>query len=139
MIFGERIHIPDSTETDHFENIQSTNWQTVRWKPPPPDSGIGWRVEFRSMEAQLTDFENAAFTVITVLISRVLLAFRLNLYVPLSKVLVASPNSASTIFNDDFRAQAQNLHAQLSEPHALKAARASIESQSSVEDKDQTE
>jgi glutamate--cysteine ligase catalytic subunit len=38
------------------------------------------------MEAQLTDFENAAFTVMTVLISRVLLSFRLNLYVPLSKV-----------------------------------------------------
>jgi hypothetical protein len=29
----------------------------VRWKPPPPNSDIGWRVEFRSMEAQLTDFE----------------------------------------------------------------------------------
>jgi len=38
------------------------------------------------MEAQLTDFENAAFSVMTVLISRVLLAFRLNLYIPLSKV-----------------------------------------------------
>jgi len=86
VIFSERIHIPDTTSTDHFENIQSTNWQTVRWKPPPAGSGIGWRVEFRSMEAQLTDFENAAFSVMTVLISRVLLAFRLNLYIPLSKV-----------------------------------------------------
>lgn len=38
------------------------------------------------MEAQLTDFENAALTVITVLLSRVLLYFRLNLYIPLSKV-----------------------------------------------------
>jgi len=34
----------------------------------------------------LTDFENAALTVMTVLLSRVLLYFRLNLYVPLSKV-----------------------------------------------------
>ncbi len=47
VIFEERIHIPDTTATDHFENIQSTNWQTVRWKPPPPQSNIGWRVEFR--------------------------------------------------------------------------------------------
>jgi len=86
VIYSERIHIPDSTSTDHFENIQSTNWQTVRWKPPPVGTNIGWRVEFRSMEVQLTDFENAAYTVMAVLISRVLLAFRLNLYVPLSKV-----------------------------------------------------
>ena len=46
---------------------------------------IGWRVEFRSMEVQLTDFENA-LTVFVVLASRVILAFDLNLYMPLSKV-----------------------------------------------------
>ena len=26
-----------------IKNIQSTNWQTVRFKPPPPGSPIGWR------------------------------------------------------------------------------------------------
>ena len=25
----------DNEVTDHFESIQSTNWQTCRWKPPP--------------------------------------------------------------------------------------------------------
>ena len=34
-------------DIDHFENIQSTNWQTMRFKPPPPGDKIGWRVEFR--------------------------------------------------------------------------------------------
>jgi len=63
----------------------------VRWKPPPPrnnpnDPHIGWRTEFRSMEMQLTDFENAAFTVFIVLLTRVILTFDLNLYVPLSRV-----------------------------------------------------
>ena len=38
------------------------------------------------MEVQLTDFENAAFTVFIVLVSRVLLYFNLNLYLPISKV-----------------------------------------------------
>lgn len=33
-----------------FQNLQSTNWQTMRFKPPPPNSDIGWRVEFRPME-----------------------------------------------------------------------------------------
>lgn len=91
VIFEDAIEIDDTIYTDHFENIQSTNWQTVRWKPPPPrvtpnDPHIGWRCEFRSMELQLTDFENAAFTVFVVLITRVILAFDLAFYIPLSKV-----------------------------------------------------
>ena len=36
------------------------------------------------MEIQITDFENAAFTAFTVLVSRVLLALELNLYIPIS-------------------------------------------------------
>jgi glutamate--cysteine ligase catalytic subunit len=88
---GAVEEIDDSTQTDHFESIQSTNWQTVRWKPPPPrkspnDPHIGWRTEFRSMEVQLTDFENAAFSVFVVLLTRVILTFDLNFYIPMSRV-----------------------------------------------------
>ena len=88
---GAVEEVDDETQTEHFESIQSTNWQTVRWKPPPPrnspnDPHIGWRTEFRSMEMQLTDFENAAFTVFIVLLTRVILTFDLNLYIPVSRV-----------------------------------------------------
>jgi glutamate--cysteine ligase catalytic subunit len=38
------------------------------------------------MELQLTDVENAAFTAFVVLLTRVILAFDLNLYIPLSRV-----------------------------------------------------
>lgn len=38
------------------------------------------------MEMQITDFENAAFTVFIVLLTRVILTFDLNLYIPLSRV-----------------------------------------------------
>ncbi len=31
-LFSEKIHQDDKKETDHFENIQSTNWQTMRFK-----------------------------------------------------------------------------------------------------------
>jgi len=93
VIFQGRVELNDDESNEHFENLQSTNWQTVRWKPPPSSSkrlggsaNIGWRVEFRSMEIQLTDFENAAFTVFIVLVSRVILYFGLNLYVPISQV-----------------------------------------------------
>eukprot|EP01138_Halocafeteria_seosinensis_P015003 gb/GECG01015315.1/.p1 GENE.gb/GECG01015315.1/~~gb/GECG01015315.1/.p1 ORF type:complete len:872 (+),score=96.63 gb/GECG01015315.1/:1-2616(+) len=88
VIFSDRINVEDDPHTtEHFENVQSTNWHSVRWKPPPSGSeDTGVRVEFRTLEAQLTDFENAAFTVFTVLASRVILFFDLNLYIPISKV-----------------------------------------------------
>lgn len=86
VIYSDLIEQDNDESTDHFENIQSTNWNTVRFKPPPPGTGIGWRTEFRSMEVGLTDFENAAFSVFMVILSRVILAFKLNFYVPMSKV-----------------------------------------------------
>ncbi|KAI8993904.1 glutamate-cysteine ligase catalytic subunit [Trametes punicea] len=86
VIFSESIDQDDTTGNDHFENIQSTNWQTLRFKPPPANSSIGWRVEFRPMEVQITDFENAAFSVFVVLLSRAILHFNLNFYIPISKV-----------------------------------------------------
>ena len=86
VIYAELINQDDSNSSDHFENIQSTNWQTMRFKPPPPNSEIGWRVEFRSMEIQMTEFENAAFAIFVVLLSRAILSFDLNLYVPMSLV-----------------------------------------------------
>ncbi|KAK4054100.1 glutamate--cysteine ligase [Microbotryomycetes sp. JL201] len=86
VIFSETLNQDDTKSSDHFENIQSTNWQTVRFKPPPPDSPIGWRVEFRSMEVQITDYENAAFSVFIVLLTRAIMNLGLNFYIPISKV-----------------------------------------------------
>jgi len=95
VIFEDRLHLDDERDVDHWENLQSTNWQTLRWKPPPPAKGIldkadpshiGWRVEFRSMEVQLTDFENAAFVAIIVLLSKAILTLDLDLRVPISKI-----------------------------------------------------
>ncbi|KAJ4468122.1 glutamate-cysteine ligase catalytic subunit [Lentinula aciculospora] len=88
VVFSEIIDQDDMESNDHFEvtNIQSTNWQTLRFKPPPPKSPIGWRVEFRSMEVQMTDYENAAYAVFITLLSRAILSFNLNFYMPISKV-----------------------------------------------------
>jgi glutamate--cysteine ligase catalytic subunit len=51
---------------------------------------MGWRVEFRTMEMQPTDFQNAAFVVFIVLLTRTILSFNLNFYIPISKVTVCS-------------------------------------------------
>jgi len=86
VIFNELLIQDDENSTDHFENIQSTNWQTLRFKPPPPNSEIGWRIEFRSMEVQLTDFANAAFSIFLLLLTRTIKALNLNFYIPISKI-----------------------------------------------------
>ena len=83
VIFAEDLKELDLNRTDHFENLQSTNWQHMRFKPPPHDKDTGWRVEFRSMEIQITDFENAAFAIFIVLITRAILSFDLNFYIPI--------------------------------------------------------
>ena len=83
VVFAEDLKSLDLTKTDHFENLQSTNWQHIRFKPPPADNSIGWRVEFRPMEIQITDFENAAFSIFTVLVTRAILSFDLDFYIPI--------------------------------------------------------
>lgn len=127
VVFEEDLQELDMTKTDHFENIQSTNWQHMRFKPPPAENNIGWRVEFRPMEIQVTDFENAAFSVFMVLVTRAILSFDLNFYIPIKRVdenmerahevdavlkekfyfrrspFPARPSRANTTFGDDSR------------------------------------
>lgn len=47
---------------------------------------LGWRIEFRPYEIQLTDFENAAYAIFVVLLARAILAMGDNFYIPLSYV-----------------------------------------------------
>lgn len=88
VVFAASLERLELDKTDHFELLQSTNWQTVRFKPPPSPTSpaVGWRVEFRSMEVQMTDFENAAFAVFMVLLSQTILHFNLNFYIPIPKI-----------------------------------------------------
>lgn len=103
VIYFELVEQDNTISSDHFENIQSTNWQTMRFKPPPPgNDSIGWRVEFRPMEVQPTDFENAAFSVFMVLLTRIILAYDLNLYMPISLV---DENMQRAHIKDSLRSQ----------------------------------
>lgn len=94
VIFEESMDQDSKTSTNHFENIQSTNWQTLRFKPPTQDAVPenkdvpGWRVEFRPLEIQLTDFENAAYAMFTYLLAEFLLTFteEVNAYMPMSQI-----------------------------------------------------
>eukprot|EP00388_Colpodella_angusta_P042899 GDKK01057773.1.p1 GENE.GDKK01057773.1~~GDKK01057773.1.p1 ORF type:complete len:361 (+),score=59.13 GDKK01057773.1:37-1119(+) len=86
VIYDQAIDIDNKTRMEHFESIQSTNWQTIRFKPPPPDSTIGWRVEFRVMDIMPTPFENAAFSVFIALLTKAIVRFELFMYTKMSLV-----------------------------------------------------
>mmetsp|Transcript_9837 Transcript_9837/g.32906 ORF Transcript_9837/g.32906 Transcript_9837/m.32906 type:complete len:705 (-) Transcript_9837:68-2182(-) len=88
VIFEDKLSVNNETQTDHMENLWSTNWNSVRFKPPPLTNphGIQWRVEFRTMELGLTDFENAAFSSFMILLAQTIAAKKLDLYMPISKV-----------------------------------------------------
>ncbi|CAF1247462.1 unnamed protein product [Didymodactylos carnosus] len=71
----------------HFENLNSTVWNSLRFKPPPlTEEDIGWRIELRPMDLQLRDFENAALSIFAVLLTQTILKYKLNLLLPISKV-----------------------------------------------------
>lgn len=76
----------------------------MRFKPPPPYSSIGWRVEFRPCEVQITDFENAAIVCFIVLLTRVILSYKLNLLIPISKVdqNMAKAQKRNAVKNEKF-------------------------------------
>ncbi|KAJ5761975.1 Glutamate-cysteine ligase catalytic subunit [Penicillium nucicola] len=76
----------NTSNTKLFELLHGCTWHSVRFKPPVSDSGPGWCVEFRTMEAQLTDRDNAAFAIFTYLLSRAIVALHLNFYIPIDKV-----------------------------------------------------
>jgi len=86
VIFDQAIDIDNENRSDHFESIQSTNWQTVRFKPPPPHTNIGWRVEFRIMDIAPTPFENAAMSVFVAILTRAIMKYDLVFYTKMSQV-----------------------------------------------------
>ncbi|KAK4508370.1 hypothetical protein PRZ48_002108 [Zasmidium cellare] len=104
VVFAEDLKELDLSKTDHFENLQSTNWQHMRFKPPPPGNDIGWRVEVRPMEIQITDFENAAFSVFVVLITRAILSFDLNFYIPIPRTTenMETAHKRDAVLDDKF-------------------------------------
>lgn len=114
VIFSERLDQDNELSNDHFENLQSTNWQTLRFKPPalyPKDLSEealaetpGWRVEFRPLEIQLSDFENAAYSVFITLLSRAILKYLPDFYIPILKIdeNMATAHKVDAVLKDKF-------------------------------------
>ncbi|KAL4221497.1 hypothetical protein ACF0H5_019754 [Mactra antiquata] len=82
----ECLNENNNDDTEIYDTMNSSNWRILRLKLPIPEQNMGWRIEFRPMDVQLTDFENAAYTVFVTLLARVILEFGLDFTIPLSKV-----------------------------------------------------
>lgn len=97
--------IDDTEITSHFENVQSTNWNSLRFKPPPgQDSKIGWRVEFRTMDIQITDFENTCLIVMMGLITNVINHFNVDFVIPItmSDINMQRAHHRDAVLNEKF-------------------------------------
>lgn len=75
--------------TGLFESMNSSNWMTMRFKPPPSyESQVGWRVEVRSIDNQITPEQNFCFTHAILVLQRLIICekMRVNFYIPMSLV-----------------------------------------------------
>lgn len=89
IVFPERLVEDYEDDSLDFEAIQSSNWNDMRLKPPSSyDSGLGWLLEFRCMDAPLTEIEKSLLTFMTTLFFRVVIDPRLdiNFYIPMTCV-----------------------------------------------------
>eukprot|EP00106_Octopus_bimaculoides_P021159 XP_014788601.1 PREDICTED: glutamate--cysteine ligase catalytic subunit-like [Octopus bimaculoides] len=79
----EKIDQDIFKDSGHIQAIFNSNGHSLKLKLP--DEKSGWKVEFRTMEDQLTDFENAALIVFLILLNRAIVTLKLNLLIPITK------------------------------------------------------
>ena len=81
------LEVDDAKSMKHFWLFQQGNWPDVRFKTPLGiNIDMGWRVELRTMELQLTNIENAAFGVFYALLVNIITHFDVNFMLPISTV-----------------------------------------------------
>ena len=88
IVFAKDLNPDSPGGIELYESFQATTGNPVRFKPPSSrdSNDDGWRLEFRPMEVQFTDLENAAFAIFIMLLARTMLHFDLNLYMSMSLI-----------------------------------------------------
>jgi glutamate--cysteine ligase catalytic subunit len=85
----------------------------LRFKPPPSiDSKIGWRVEFRTMDIQLTDYENSAMIVLLGMIVNLINYYDVDFIMPISLVdkNMDTAHLRDAILYQKFQWKTNNMH-----------------------------
>lgn len=89
IVFPERIKKDFADDTIDFESMQSSNWHSMRLKPPSSyDSKLGWLLEFRCLDSPVTEIEKSLLIFIVTLFYRIVSdpKMKINFYMPISLV-----------------------------------------------------
>ena len=87
VIFDKKINIIDDNDMTHFENINSSNWNSLRFKlPRPADKEHSYKIEIRTSDLQLTPFENTSMIHFIVNLYNIILKQNCNFIIPITKV-----------------------------------------------------
>jgi len=88
VIFSEKININDKSDMSHFENLNSTNWNSLRFKlPRQSDGDTCFKIEIRTLDLQISPYENTAMIILLLLVYTLILCSNdVNFIIPISKV-----------------------------------------------------
>lgn len=87
VIFNKKLNLNDLSDRSHFENFNSTNWNSLRFKPPKiEDNDCCFKIEVRPCELQLTAIENTAIMTFCLIYSQMIIKHDLNFIIPISLV-----------------------------------------------------
>ena len=86
VIFSEKINLTDDNDNTHFENINSTNWNSLRFKlPRSSDGDTSFKIEVRPCDIQITPFENTSMVAFILAIYCIIFNLDCNFIIPISK------------------------------------------------------
>ena len=87
VIFEEKINIKDKNDMTHFENINSSNWNSLRFKlPRPADNDFSYKIEVRTSDLQLTPLENTSIIHLIIYLYKIIILNKCNFIIPITKI-----------------------------------------------------
>ena len=87
VVFDKKINITDENDMTHFENINSSNWNSLRFKlPRPADNDLSYKIEIRSCDLQITPFENSSIIHLVINLYNLIIKNKCNFIIPITKV-----------------------------------------------------
>ena len=87
VIFDKKINITDKNDMTHFENINSSNWNSLRFKlPRPADHDFSYKIEIRTCDLQITPFENTSIIHLIINLYNIIMKNKCNFIIPITKV-----------------------------------------------------
>ena len=87
VVFDKKINITDEQDMSHFESINSSNWNSLRFKlPRPADHDFSYKIEVRTCDLQITPCENISMIHLVMILYHIIIKNLYNFIIPITKV-----------------------------------------------------